>query len=410
MRRSGTAGLVSWIVGAASAVGGAASGPTVLLASGETRNPVEVVVDPGTGVTLLLAGGGQETVPLASVALIQFPPQDGRQRGAGPAALHLHDGSLLFGELTSGDDDGVDWTIQSGPRVRFSLDAIRALVFGERTPYLQPEDFRRSGMAQDYLFRRAEAGGDFTSGTFLRSTEAGIQFEYSLGEKLFPFGEIEAVLLAPQVDLPPPEGPVVTADLWPDGSLRGTLVRYVEGDLTLVPLFGRKEVRLPVALLRGMRFPGTTFEWLSDRPPAEVRQVPFLGSAEDFLYPFRKDRSVTGGPLQVAGARFAKGLGCHSRTELHYGLEGLGFRQFLVEVGISDEVLALPHRGSVEFAVRVDGREVFRSAAPMQAGDRAVRIGPIELSGAHRLTLLTDFGAAEDIADRAVWGNAILLR
>jgi hypothetical protein len=202
---------------------------------------------------------------------------------------------------------------------------------------------------------------------------------------------------------------MVSADLWPDGMLRGEFVQYVDGDLRLIPMFCEEPVRIPTTLLRGLRFDTDRARWLSDLEPRAVEEVPYIGDADHFLYPHREDRTVTGRPLQVGGKRFAKGLGCHTRSRLSYDLGDGGYATFRAEVGISDEVLSLGHQGAAVFRIELDGSEVFRSAQ-IHGGEQAVRVGPIDVTGAAQIALIADFGSDEDVADRVVWGDAILLR
>ena len=169
-----------------------------------------------------------------------------------------------------------------------------------------------------------------------------------------------------------------------------------------------KSVVLLFEILRALRFDGARHAWLSDRAPAKVEQTPYFGSADQFLFPWRPDRTVTGRPLAVGGRSFAKGFGCHSRTRLEFTLTPQE-AQFEAWVGVADEVLDLADRGAIQFAVVLDGKEAWRSAV-LRAGEPAVKVGPIALAGAKTLALVTDFGEGEDVADRGVWGEALLLR
>ena len=381
----------------------------VRLVGGERLAPLRIGLDPEEGCTLALDGEEVRTVALDRVVEIRF----GGTREISTvheklSVVELHDGSRLLGYVVGGDDDFLEFLILGGPRFSLSIDAIGALFLGARARRLVAASFP-SPAGNDLIFRRAEAGGDFTSGTFLSFGQDVFEFEYAMGEGRFPLDEIEAVLLAQQIELPAEQGVIIHADLWPEGSLRGRFVSFVDDSLALVPVFGEGQIEVPARLLRGLRFEGPEHRWLSDLQPAKVEQVPFLGEADRFLYPYRLDRTVTGRPLVVAGRPYAKGLGCHARTLLEFDLSEQGYRRFEVEVGLSDEVLELGHRGSVEFAVLLDGTEVFRSPA-RRGGDAPLPLGPFDLTGVKTLELLTDFGADEDVADRAVWGGALLQR
>ena len=103
-----------------------------------------------------------------------------------------------------------------------------------------------------------------------------------------------------------------------------------------------------------------------------------------------------------------QGLRLPLRTSLEFTLDGR-FSRFEAEVGVSDEVQALPDHGAIEFRVLVDGQERWKSPV-LHGGDAPVSVGPIPLTGAKSITLVTDFGEGEDVADRGVWGFPLLYR
>lgn len=361
-----------------------------------------------SGATCSRGDGAIETIPLEELVLVEF----GRRRAVAPtsgepAVVLFHDGSRLVGAVTGGSQDGLKFALRPGLELEAPIDAISALFLGPRAPRLERERFEVS-TKEDALFKRPEVGGDYTRGTLQSFSAAGCEFEYTLGTAKFPWSELEAITLARQVEIKPPAAPVVHADLAPEGSLSGTLVRFGDGGLALRPAGFRADVVLPTELLRSLRFDGPRHAWLSDLTPASVEQTPYLGRSDQFLFPWRVDRTVSGRPLTVGGRQFAKGFGCHSRTKLDFNL-GSQDASFEAFVGVSDEVLDLADRGAIAFAVLLDGKEVFRSAV-MRAGDAAVKVGPLPLTGAKRLTLLTDYGEGEDVADRGVWGDALILR
>lgn len=370
-------------------------------------NATGCVID-RNGATCTRGDGAIETIPLEELILVEFgrhrsgPPNSGE-----PAVVLFHDGSRLVGAVTGGSQDGLKIALRPGLELEAPIDTISALFLGPRASHLERERFEVSAK-EDALFKRAEVGGDYTRGTLQSFSAVGCEFEYTLGTAKFPWSDLEAITLARQVEVKPPAPPLVHADLAPDGSISGTLVRYGDGGLELRPAGFRADVVLPPELLRSLRFDGPRHAWLSDATPAGVEQTPYLGRSDQFLFPWRADRTVSGRPLVVGGRQFAKGFGCHSRTRLDFTLAPQD-AQFEAYVGVADEVLELADRGAISFAVLLDGKELWRSAV-MRAGDAAVKVGPLPLAGAKRLTLLTDYGEGEDVADRGVWGNALILR
>ncbi len=328
------------------------------------------------------------------------------ERAPDPASVvHLHDGSFLAGSVAGGDEDFLHFDLGGSTRVELSLDAVAAVFFGPRATTSAANRFpRRDG--NDMLYRRQEVGGDFTSGTLIRFADEGLEFEYSLGDGTFPYDELEAVFLSMQIDLEPLDAPRIELDVHPEGTIRGTFVAMTGQGVSILPLFAEQPTLFPLADLRAVRFEAGSATWLSDLEPAVVEQTPFLGGRDEFLYPYRRDRTVTGLPLQMAGRFFPKGFGCHTRTQLEFELPAGEYSHFRVWCGLSDEVRDLSVRGSIEFVVLLDGEERFRSV-PMSVADPPQRI-EIPLGGASRLALLADFAADADVGDRGIWGAPVL--
>lgn len=379
----------------------------VLLADGRRLAALDLAFG-SDGRAQISTREGTVAAPLESLVEVRFhraevlPPPAGE-----PAVLHLHDGSFLPGAVKGGGEADVKLGLAGGLEIPFSVDAVRALCLGPRA---SRQDVRRilAESGSDVIYRRAEKGGDFTTGTLVAFEKGGVKFEYRLGETLFPWDDIEALGLSQQLE---PEAASqarrVQVDLRPDGMLSGTFQGMGADGLELIPLFGEQSIKIPAYLIHGLRFPGPHHRWLSDLATSAAEELPYLGGPEVFLYPHRRDRSVSGRPLQVSGRRHAKGFGCHSYTRLEFDLSDLGALRLLAEVGVAEEVAELAHEGSVVFRVELDGREVFRSPA-RRVREEAVAVA-VDLEGARKLALITDFGEQADIADRGVWGSALLL-
>jgi hypothetical protein len=383
-----------------------ADGCELLLRDGSRRTARAVAGGAGKPLALTDAAGAVTTVPLGDVVALDWirpapPATDGAM------TLLLHDGSRLVGRVGGGDEEQLSFELTSGGTLAFPLDSVRALFAGPRHGELDVDRFAVGG-AGDSLHRRAESGGDYTRGTVVSVDAAGVRFEYSLGTSHFPWSDLEALLLEQQVDPAPPSGNVVEVDLEPDGKLVSELVRITASDVVVKRGDAGGELVLPLASVAALRFRGEGWSWLADLKPSAVKQTPYLGGSDDFLFPWRRDRTVTGHPLRVHERRYGSGLGCHARCELSFPIPA-GSRLFLADAGLSDEVLALPERGAAEFRVLVDGVERWRSVLA-RGGDDAQRTGLLDVAGGKVVTLVVDFGTGEDVADRAVWGSPLLLR
>lgn len=168
---------------------------------------------------------------------------------------------------------------------------------------------------------------------------------------------------------------------------------HVSGVAWEIPLDAVFEIRV----LRGRAV------FLSDLPPLEAKQTPFLAGARE--WPLQRDRSVAGRPLRLGGREFPKGLGMHSRSTVTYELSGK-YRAFHAIVGLDDTTVG---EGTAACVVEVDGRRVFEeSKLSRQTG--AKRLPVLDVVGAKRLTLTVDFGQLGDSQDHVDWCDAVLLR
>ena len=121
----------------------------------------------------------------------------------------------------------------------------------------------------------------------------------------------------------------------------------------------------------------------------------------------RKDLSVDGHSLRIAGRTFERGVGTHADSLLYVELNG-GSTRFHAWVGVDDEVMN-PTRsggaspGSVEFRILADGKEIYRSGL-MRSGAAAQEVS-VAVSGVQLLVLAVDSGADMNY-DHADWADA----
>lgn len=107
-------------------------------------------------------------------------------------------------------------------------------------------------------------------------------------------------------------------------------------------------------------------------------------------------------PLKIGDRSYAKGLGAHSKGLAVFVLNA-PFTRFVADVGVDSNPDTVG-RGSVEFVVRADGREVARTPV-MRGGGGAQRI-EVSLGGATELQLeVTDAGDGIT-CDQADWAEA----
>ena len=118
------------------------------------------------------------------------------------------------------------------------------------------------------------------------------------------------------------------------------------------------------------------------------------------------DRSVSGGPISLAGVEYAKGIGTHANSEIVYRLDPADVR-FSAVVGVDDFQRNSPY-SSVVFQVEADGKVIYES--PVMRGDSEPQRVDLDVLGVDRLTLrVTDAGDGNN-SDHADWADATLHR
>jgi len=118
----------------------------------------------------------------------------------------------------------------------------------------------------------------------------------------------------------------------------------------------------------------------------------------------RKNLSVDGNPLRIAGKKYERGLGTHATSRLHVRVDGRA-RRFQALAGMDDEVLGSP--GTVIFSVYGDGELLFRSDV-VRPGDPPVKID-VALDRVGEVLLLVGSALDSINYDHADWVNARFL-
>lgn len=115
----------------------------------------------------------------------------------------------------------------------------------------------------------------------------------------------------------------------------------------------------------------------------------------------KKNRSVEGHTLTIAGKTFERGFGTHAESSLLIQLDGKA-TGFVAQVGIDDEVKE--HQPAVEFVLVGDGKNLWSSGV-MRLGDQA-KSCKVPLIGVKRLELVVTDGGNGNYYDHADWADA----
>lgn len=171
----------------------------------------------------------------------------------------------------------------------------------------------------------------------------------------------------------------------------------------LKPEWRETPIEIPAVFIRAAAVHGTSV-YLPDVTPADRKEEPYL----KFVIPWKRDRSLSGGRLQVGTLAAHRGLATHSRTVLSYDLAGLTKTPlaFMTVVGMDSKVRGLD--GAADVRIELDGKVVlnqrFAAATPPK---------PVRLSipaGAAKMTIATDFGPNGSIADHVDWLYAAFVK
>ncbi len=130
--------------------------------------------------------------------------------------------------------------------------------------------------------------------------------------------------------------------------------------------------------------------WLSDLDISKTQQ----GWGDP-----HKNQSVDGNPLKIGGKTFERGLGTHADSILYVELNG-GSTRFTAFVGVDNEAGT---RGSVEFRVLADGKQVYNSGV-VKSGDAAKQVD-VDVTGVQMLVLSVGSGEGMNY-DHADWADA----
>ena len=354
--------------------------------SAVTAEHVEVIRD-----------GKAERLPLSDVLRIRF-----REMPEPPACqveVRTRHGSLLRGKLVGSEQTlGVKSSALAQAVHLKAGDILGVLLLGEEGPRLDAERFETALAGRDrdadLLFIVSPKGVVPLDVAISGIAPDNVRFSWDGKERSLETEKVAAIVFAGEA----PEGDEPASARQTDGSvLRGRLVSLAGGVLTFN--VEGEPVTAPVESVAAVEFANPNVTYLSGLNPVEVRETPFFNR----VWEHRLDRSVGGRPISLDGRTYDRGIGCHTRTELTYDLDGR-YRTFAAVIGIDDE--ARP-RGSVTFIVRADGNELL--AQTLTGRDAAEHIS-LEVAGVKRLVLITDFADDAHVGDHADWADARLVK
>lgn len=352
-------------------------------------------------VTLVTTGGPEQTIVFGQLLKLTreglLPPLSPE----GPIVLFAGGDRLYRAVIGPATDTTLEVQSYTLGNLAIPLDTILGLVLKA------PEDTDELDLLIDRLRnqpRESEVlwltNGDRVQGGFLGLDEKKMKFQAPSGPIALDLSSVRALGFDPGLVVArKPEGPYFELTTSDGSRLGATRVRIEQGHLVATSRFGAP-VKLALGDLVRVHARSKSIEYLSEREADAVQYVPYVGPTR----PYRRDTSVENHPLRLAGQTYDRGLGTQSRTLLAYRLAP-GDRRFQALVGLDDRAGPL---GSVVFRVVVDREERFVSP-PMSARDTPKAVD-VDVTGAKRIILFTEFGERGEVRDFADWVEARIVR
>jgi len=206
---------------------------------------------------------------------------------------------------------------------------------------------------QDMLVRASEARLNGLGGTFTDGKDQSINFVPEGRDTPLPINlGLEAVQGCVFVNRLDPGAPITVCRLTDlnQNVLRVARLEMKDGVITATAVFGGTFTYRPEQIAR-LDYNSGKLTFLSDLEATVLKEP----GDDIFDRHYRKDKNADGGPLQISGARFPKGLFLPAPTQLSYKVNG-DYNEFYAQVGVDDTVRGRAH---VRLIIEGDGKELF---------------------------------------------------
>lgn len=359
----------------------------------------------------LMAKKDMISTPLADVMTIEFNNEP-RDSSSAPALVHLADGGALRALILDRAADAVlaDTILEN--RATFPFDRLAAIEFNTamastRGTELFEEALQNRLPAQDILIALGDEPKAIRGRVESVVGEKSVDGEddgrprgrFRVADRSHPFLHEKAHGIVFASGAAKPIAYPMTVTLIDGSRVSGWLESADVASIRMRTSYGSTP-SVPVDRLSLIELRSDQVVYLSDLSPIDEK----LESVLSRPWPWRKDRSVAGGPIAISGRVYPKGLGVRSSTHLVYPLNG-EYEQFVSTIGLDDHVRP---RGSVVYRVIADGNVVFDSGR--LTGSDEPRDVVVDVGGVKQLTLAVDYGDHLDLADHADWAGARLIR
>ena len=283
------------------------------------------------------------------------------------------------------------------------LESVRAIVWRDSKTVQQA--IAKPSADNDRVIVNVEGKPQTVAGIIESVTKEAVRIDYKGKVRSIGIEKVNAIVLA-DVGHQAPTGVLASVSIVEGSRFFGAIQSWDDspnGAVVELSVARGTTLSIPAAQVAEVQVQSDRVLLLSKVEPVAVTET------TDFVEPrsFQRDRSVTGGKLQIRGAddqpiTFSNGIGAQATSELTY-TNDKKFNRLLATVGID---LATKGRGDCQVVVKTDGVEVFNQRIT-GSGD------PLELdvdvASANRVSLIVLPGREFDLADHVVWGNAKLI-
>ncbi|MFT7464376.1 MAG: hypothetical protein ACI9EF_002732 [Pseudohongiellaceae bacterium] len=320
-------------------------------------------------------------------------------------------GDRLVGRLVGGDDLEVRFWVDGAGEVVVPFENIDRLLPATDRPLDRLAQLAAEGFDDRVWRRRDDSALDAVDGVVAEVSPEGLVLESALGDLALAWSEVLAVVLAdtehPGRDLP---GWPVRLGLQ-GGSVFSAGLLSVSPESIVVSTQFSESLQLHHGALASMVLSERAAQpplLLAELSPVAVDEWPSLGRSELTLFPWRRNLSVAGSLLRMAGLPRVSGLGVHGNSTLTFEVPAEA-TQLRVTVGLSDDVMEIPALGTVSFTVKSAGL-VLAAVERLEEGQSPVVLRIEGLVPGQQLAFLVGDAGDYDAGDRAVWADGVFVR
>ena len=387
------------------------AGPSVEVATLKGESYVGAIEKLNGEEVSLKTPSGNRTIPAAELLSVRVPATGVAPANAEAAAeVRLVDGSRL--RVTGFVTDAASATVEHPQlgALKLPLSVVQSVRFAVADAKVDAawNQFLDKTPKKDQVAVRKGDVLDHLDGVIGSLDGASLKFQLDGDEIPVKRERIFGLIYAKRENLV--NKALSAVDLVSGDRLAARSVSF-EQETWKVKLASGTEVSVPQAQVATIDFSLGKIAYLSNLEPRDVQYTPFF----DFMFEYRKDRMVHGGPLSVGNKTYAKGLGIHSRTLLKYRIGG-DYRRFQTIMGIDD---SLRVGGDVDVVIKGDGRTLFKGPVSIhergETGATERKLMPpvkldLDVTGIVELEILVDFAEQNEVGDCLNLADAKLVK